>query len=64
MVVLKGGEAFGVEPADAAAHRLGTQPKRLGNRGWRLTAAGVPSAAGALDPSRRRRPRAGQGLRR
>jgi hypothetical protein len=64
MAVLKSGQAFGVEPADAAAHRLGAQPERRGNGGWRLTAAGTPDDAGALDPPRRCRPGAGQALHR
>ena len=64
VVVLKGRKPFGVEPADAATHGLGTQPKRLGNGGRRLTLAGTPDDAGALDPTRRCRPRAGQALHR
>jgi len=61
-VVLQGGETFRIEATNAPAHRLGTHPKRLGNAGRRLAPTGTPDDAGALDPARRRRPRAGQAL--
>jgi hypothetical protein len=61
-VVVEGGEALGIEAANAATHRLRVQPERGGDGGRRLAPAGAPDDAGALDPPRRRRPRAGQGL--
>ena len=62
MAILEGGEALGVEAADAATHRLRIQPERGGDGGRRLASVGAPDEAGALDPARRGRPRAGQGL--
>jgi hypothetical protein len=64
VAVFKGRKTFGIEAADAAAHRLGIEPKRRGDGGRRLASARSPDDAGALDPSRRCRPRAGQGLHR
>src|SRR5215218_3621923 len=63
-MVLQSGKPFGVEPPNASAHRLRTHPKRLGNAGGRLAMAGTPDNAGALDPTRRCCPRAGQVLHR
>jgi hypothetical protein len=64
VAVPKGRQAFGVEAADAAAHRLGIQPERGGDGRRRLAPAGAPDDAGALHLSRRGRPRAGQGFHR
>jgi hypothetical protein len=64
LVVLQSGQPFGVEAANAATHRFSTQAECLGHAGRRLPLAGTPDDAGALDPARRCRPRAGQPLHR
>ena len=64
IVILQSGKPFGVEAANTATHGFSTQTKRLGNAGRRLTLAGAPDDAGALDPTRRCCARAGQALHR